>query len=103
MRRLDFGEFVWGSWPWLLGLAVALVCLGWAVVWLRSKLYDNSDPSVSGGSLMEEYREMVRQGELSEEEFRLIKSRLGGRVSEAAPPAVRSEVPSDVLPEERVG
>ena len=99
MRRLDFGEFFLGSWPWLLGLAVALVFLGWVVVWLRSKLYDNSDTSVSGGSLLEEYREMVRQGELTEEEFRLIKSRLGGRVSQAAPPAVRSDTP----PEERVG
>jgi hypothetical protein len=29
----------------------------------------------------------------------LIKSRLGGRVSQAAPPAVRSDTP----PEERVG
>ena len=82
-----------------LGLAVALVFLGWVLVWLRSKLYDNSDTSVSGGSLLDEYREMVRQGELSEEEFRLIKSRLGGRVPQGTPPAVRSDTP----PEERVG
>lgn len=99
MRRLDLGQFLLGSWPWLVGLAVALCVLFWTMSWLRSKLYDNSDPSVSGGRLLDEYREMVRQGELTEEEFRLIKSRLGGRSHPVVPPPVRSDTP----PESRVG
>jgi hypothetical protein len=90
MRRFDLMEFLHSSWPWLLGLLVALGLLAWAIQWLRSRLFENSDAATSGGHLLDEYREMVRRGELSEEEYRFIKSRVGGRPS----PAVQKDAPS---------
>lgn len=95
MRRFDFSAFFRESWPWLAGLLVAVVALVWLVGWLRSRLVDNSDTAASGGDLLKEYRELHQQGELSEEEFRFIRSRLGGRDPQTAPPTVRSDPPEE--------
>ena len=42
---------------------------------------ENDDPTVSDHELLAQYREMQRQGELSDEEFRLIKGQLAARMS----------------------
>lgn len=62
----------------LLTLA-AIVILGVIVMWIRSRWYDNTGPAESNTNLLLGYREMLRRGELTDEEYRLIKSRLTSR------------------------
>ena len=62
----------------LLTLA-AIVILGVIVMWIRSRWYDNAGPAESNTDLLVGYREMLRRGELTDEEYRLIKSRLTSR------------------------
>jgi hypothetical protein len=66
---------------WNLALAVvatvaAIVVLVGAVLWIRSWLRENEDSTVSPHELLFQYREMLREGQLSDEEFRLIKGEL---------------------------
>lgn len=57
-------------------LAVAIYAIRW---WLR----ENDGPAASDNELLSEYREMHRRGELSDQEFRIIKGRMAPRISGA--------------------
>ena len=47
---------------------------------IRSWLRENDGPAASDHELLGEYREMNRRGELSDEEFRIIKGRMASRI-----------------------
>jgi len=58
-------------------LSVAIYAIRW---WLR----ENDGPAASDNELLSEYREMHRRGELSDQEFRIIKGRMAPRISGAS-------------------
>jgi len=68
----------------LVTVVVALALLALAIYWIRSWLRDNDGPAASEHELLSEYREMNRRGELSDEEFRIIKGRMASRIRAGA-------------------
>ena len=58
------------------GIAVGLVLLLWGTLRLRAWFRDSAARDESPAVLLSEMHELHREGGLSEEEFRLIKSRL---------------------------
>jgi hypothetical protein len=58
------------------GIAVGLVLLLWGTLRLRSWFRDSAAHDESEARMLSEMHELHREGGLSEEEFRLIKSRL---------------------------
>jgi hypothetical protein len=64
----------------LVTTVTAIGVLTVAVYLIRSWLRDNDGPAASTHELLAEYREMNRRGELSDEEFRIIKGRMVPRI-----------------------
>jgi hypothetical protein len=67
----------------LIPLATTVTAIGVlaiAVYLIRSWLRDNDGPAASEHELLSEYREMHRRGELSDEEFRIIKGQMVPRI-----------------------
>jgi membrane protein required for beta-lactamase induction len=62
-------------WP-VAALGVVLIVAGIVFSAIRAWLSDNSAGEESGSNLLDELREMRSRGELTEEEYRRIKSRL---------------------------
>ena len=60
--------------------AIAILVLAATIYLIRSWLRDNDGPAASCHELLGEYQELNRQGELSDEEFRIIKSRMASRI-----------------------
>ncbi len=88
LRRL-----IWPS----LSLVAGLLVLATAVYYLKVWLRDRADDSGGELLLLTEYREMVRRGQLSEEEFRKIKGRMAAAMG-VTPPQEASKSPADVSP-----
>ncbi|MCY2967186.1 MAG: hypothetical protein NT069_26710 [Planctomycetota bacterium] len=88
LRRL-----IWPSLSLVAGLLVLAAAVYYLKVWLRDRADD------SGGQLLllTEYREMVRRGQLSEEEFRKIKGRMAAALG-VTPLREASISPTDVSP-----
>src|SRR5262245_29358437 len=64
----------------LIAVVFALGLLAIAVFRIRNWMRENDDPAESFGELLSEYREMNQRGELSDEEYRIIKSRMVPRI-----------------------
>ena len=64
----------------LVTTVTAVGVLTVAIYLIRSWLRDNDGPAASTHELLAEYREMNRRGELSDEEFRIIKGRMASRI-----------------------
>ena len=75
----------------LLGVAALILVLTVAVYLIRSWLRENDGPDVSAHDLLSEYREMHSRGELSDEEFRIIKGRMASRIGGASKPKRNAE------------
>ena len=79
---------LWGEMPGLMGigagLVVALLALAWVAVRMRAWYYEDDDPAGEADQMLSEIREIYQEGDLSEEEFRSIKSRLIQRREEAS-------------------
>ena len=73
----------------VMATVTALVVLVGVVLWIRSWMRENEDSTVSPHELLIRYREMVREGQLSDEEFRLIKGELYEQMG--LPPSVPDE------------
>lgn len=74
-------------WP-VIGITVGLIILIVIFLWARASFRDNEDSTVSSHRMLADCREMLLRGELTEEEYRLIKGRLSARIKE--PPGRRS-------------
>lgn len=66
-----------------IGLFVVALAFGWFLLrrlarWLRA----DDPPAAAAGGFMSQIRELHRRGELSQEEFEVIKSRLTARIRE---------------------
>ena len=67
----------------LIPLAATVIAIGVLAViiyLIRSWLRENDGPAASDHLLLSEYREMNRRGELSDEEFRIIKGQMASRI-----------------------
>jgi hypothetical protein len=70
----------------LVAVATLIAVLAIAVYLIRSWLRDNDGPAASAHELLAEYRELNLRGELSDEEFRIIKGRMASRIGGASDP-----------------
>lgn len=70
----------------VLSAVGAIGVLALAVYWIRSWWRENAGGAESDHVLLSEYREMHQRGELSEEEYRLIKSQYAPRMGKTSPP-----------------
>lgn len=68
----------------MLAVGGALIVLGLVIYWIRVWLRDSDGPAASDHDLLSEYRELHQRGELSDEEFRIIKSRFFPRIGQTA-------------------
>lgn len=78
----------------LLSVVGAIGLLAFVIYLIRSWLRDNDGPAASDHQLLAGYREMNLQGELTDEEYRIIKSRLASRLGPTARPAEGPPAPS---------
>ena len=72
----------------------AIAVLAIAIFLIRSWLRENDGPAASDCELLADYREMHRRGELSDEEFRIIKSRMAPRIK-GTPETIRNHDTSE--------
>ena len=63
--------------PWQWGLfIVGIVVSIWLIFWLRSYFREDSDNADGTLEMLSQFRELHQEGGLSDDEFRLIRSRL---------------------------
>ncbi|MCA8994548.1 MAG: hypothetical protein KDA88_21395 [Planctomycetaceae bacterium] len=61
------------SWIWI-GAVVAIFVGGMAIYWIRNWFRDGTGPADSDDQIFLEMQELHRQGQITDEEFRSIKS-----------------------------
>jgi hypothetical protein len=95
---------------WVAVTAVTLAVLIWAGLRIRAWFRDESGPAESHHEMLVQYRELQREGKLTEEEYRSIKRRLAPALGDAhgvslPDPSVRADsaevaapAATDVLP-----
>lgn len=86
--RKDPAELVQLIWPFV-AVATAVGVLLAAVFRISSWWRENEGLADNEHELLSQYREMNRRGELSDEEYRLIKGRLASRIGQS--PALPSD------------
>lgn len=67
--------------PWLAALA-GVVVVGAIAIWLVRRTMGTDTGSGTGGFTLQELRDMHASGQLSDDEFRLARDSLIGRLSE---------------------
>lgn len=67
----------------LLGMIVVVGILIWLTFRLKTWFRDDDDPAAAERQLLAGLHEMTEEGELSEDEYRLLKRRLGANVVRA--------------------
>ena len=63
-------------------MVVTLAVFSWIVLQIRARYRESDDPAESTHEMLTQYRELHERGELSKEEFRLIKSQLTNSLTE---------------------
>ncbi|HVV99926.1 MAG TPA: hypothetical protein VHB77_06285 [Planctomycetaceae bacterium] len=69
--------------PWVLVTVVALTVLIWAGLRIRAWFHEESGPAEAMHEMLVQYRELQREGKLTEEEYRSIKRRLAPGLGDA--------------------
>lgn len=67
----------------LFGLVVAILVMVWLIMRIRSWLAGDDDPAEGDHELLVSIRELKREGDLTDDEYRSIKSRLVKRLRNA--------------------
>lgn len=75
---LQLPDFNW--WQFLFA-TMCLVALIWSIVRLISRVHEDVDPAESDQDMLNAISEMRREGDLTEDEYRSIKSQLMGRMT----------------------
>lgn len=94
-RATDVWDFLGASVFAWIGLCVALLFLAGVVYWLRSWWREDSGREADSNELLTQFRELHREGDLTDEEFRSIKSRLATEVSPPSSPSNEGDDKSD--------
>jgi len=69
-------KFLGESWYLFAGLIAVVSLLVWLVMWLRTRLRDDTDRPTSPNEMLKQFQDSLREGELTDEEYRFIKGRL---------------------------
>ena len=70
--------------PWQWGFVIVTVSLAiWLIVWLRSYFREDADDADETLEMLTQFRKLHHEGGLSDDEFRLIRSRLTRKVQAA--------------------
>jgi hypothetical protein len=69
-------------WP-IAGTVLAVAFLVWLFLRVRAWFHEDEGPADSAHEMLGQYREMQRQGVLTDEEFRFIKRRLAAEIASA--------------------
>ncbi|MEX0715030.1 MAG: hypothetical protein WD066_00505 [Planctomycetaceae bacterium] len=80
--------------PWYAAVVVAFGVLVWITLRIKARFRDGADPAGDPRAMLAHFRELQREGGLSEEEFRSIKGRLMDRID-------GSTSAQDALPQDR--
>jgi hypothetical protein len=80
MDLLQLPEFNW--WQFLFA-ALCLVVLIWSIVRFISRVHEDVDPAETDQDMLNTISELRREGDLTEDEYRSIKSQLMGRMGNA--------------------
>jgi hypothetical protein len=88
---------------WVAVTAGALTVLIWGGLRIRAWFHEESGPAESMHEMLVQYRELQREGKLSEEEYRSIKRRLAPGLGDAhgvllPDPSVRADSAEDAAP-----
>jgi uncharacterized membrane protein len=75
-NRAELSGIFQASWGWWLALFAIVAVAAWLLFRIRARFRDHEDPAEDKRRMLMQMGEMHRQGGLSEEEFRSIKSRL---------------------------
>lgn len=73
----------------LLGVVITISVFSWLILRLRARFREDTGRDVDGLEMLTQFRDLRQQGELTEDEYRLIKSRLAGG---STPPAGATSV-----------
>lgn len=74
----------WELFGLVLAVVLALGVLVWLVVWIRAWFTGDDDPAVGDHELLASIRDLRREGDLTDDEYRSIKSCLVDRLDDAA-------------------
>ena len=77
----------WELLGWLFGLVFALALLFWLIFQIRAWFSGDDDPADGDHELLASIRELQREGDLTDDEYRSIKSRLIDRLDETTDPS----------------
>ncbi len=91
---LHLPEFNW--WQFLFA-AVCLVVLIWSIVRFISRVHEDVDPAETDQDMLNSISELRREGDLTEDEYRSIKSQLMGRMSNAISSKPKSTLPTSAV------
>ena len=62
-------------WQWLFAVTVVGLAI-WLILWLRTFFRDDADDADDALEMLTQFRDLHQEGGLSDDEFRLIRSRL---------------------------
>src|SRR5690606_20382876 len=82
--------------PWYLAIVVAFGVLIWIALRIKARFRDDADPAGDPQSMLAHFRELRREGGLSDEEFRSIQCRLMDRIDGS--PSAQDALPQDRSP-----
>ena len=93
--------------PWQWGiLVVGVIASIWLIFWLRSYFREDSENADGTLEMLSQFRELHQEGGLSDDEFRLIRSRLARSTQKtllagkAKPEAISAETETQKLTDE---
>lgn len=98
MKLLQLPNVGW--WQFLFASA-CLVVLIWAILRLIARVNEDVDPAEADREMLQRLNELRREGDLTEDEFRSIKSQIVGRLNASwnvSPKAAASAKNADPLP-----
>ena len=73
----------WYEWLALVATFFSVVVLIWLVIRVKTWYREDEDPAAQDHEMLVQFRDLHRQGDLSEEEFRSIKGRLIDRIDDS--------------------
>ncbi|MEJ7594801.1 MAG: hypothetical protein WKF77_25015 [Planctomycetaceae bacterium] len=94
LELLQLPDFNW--WQFLFA-AACLVVLIWSIVRFFSRVYEDVDPAESDQDMLNAISELRREGDLTEDEYRSIKSQLMGRMGSGFPIRLRVAQPNPMV------
>lgn len=79
-NREELARLMQVSWMAWFGLFALLAVAAWLVLRIRARFRDREDPTEGGHQMLMQMGELHRQGGLSDQEYRSIKSKLSAPV-----------------------